>query len=293
MPDLPNLPPPEGDATEGYYPDPLGGKYPRWWDGSQWTTQVGPEEIPPLVPGEDENIPHRGRDPGALVGAAFRLYRRYPTLFLVLAAGVIVPFDLIALATTGAGPYATADLSPGVQVTLAVLGWVLVGPLISALHVHAVATVREGGEPEIGVVARKGLAVLPVVAATTIMSSLGIALGILALIVPGVILFFRWFVAAQVAAIEDDGWLEALRGSRRLTAGNYLHIFIFLIVLAVVLAIPGTILPAIYADSETDALSFLIQLVAHLFTASFTALATALMYYDLVERGKTPDEAGS
>ena len=34
-------PPP--DRTPGYYPDPLGGRHQRWWDGDAWINQVGPE----------------------------------------------------------------------------------------------------------------------------------------------------------------------------------------------------------------------------------------------------------
>jgi len=35
-----------------------------------------------------------------LVQAALELYREYPLLFLVLAAGVIVPYEVIVLAAT-------------------------------------------------------------------------------------------------------------------------------------------------------------------------------------------------
>jgi uncharacterized protein DUF4352/uncharacterized protein DUF2510 len=50
MADLSDLPPPEGSKEEGYYPDPLGGKRGRWWDGSQWTTRVGPKMDPGAAP---------------------------------------------------------------------------------------------------------------------------------------------------------------------------------------------------------------------------------------------------
>jgi uncharacterized protein DUF2510 len=287
MPGLGDLPPPEEGATEGYYPDPLGGKYPRWWDGSQWTNQVGPEPKPPLAPGEDEQVPHRGRTASAVVGAAFRLYRRYPVLFFVLAAGVIVPYDLIALAATGTGQYSRADSGLTALVVLGLLDWVLIAPLVSALHVHAVADVRDGHDPELRSVAVRGLGVLPVVAAATIMSGLGIALGLVALIVPGVILYFRWFVVSQVAAMEDGGWLEALHGSRRLTRDNYGHIFVFILLLALITAIPDGILPLAFSRHDTTAASFVVGLVAHLFTVSVTALCTALLYFDLVARRQT------
>ena len=37
------LDPPSESREPGYYDDPLGGEYPRWWDGGDWTYQVGPK----------------------------------------------------------------------------------------------------------------------------------------------------------------------------------------------------------------------------------------------------------
>ena len=105
------------------------------------------------------------RSAGHLVGAAFELYRRYPLLFLVLAAGVIVPYEAIVLAATGAGPFAHGSLSFGTSSLLTLIELALVGPLVSALHVHAVSEASEGRRPRLVSVARRGLQVLPVVAA--------------------------------------------------------------------------------------------------------------------------------
>jgi uncharacterized protein DUF2510 len=281
MTDVSKLPPPEEGASEGYYPDPLGGTYQRWWDGEKWTYQVGPEQTTPEPENGDDLsdvLPRRPRRAGEVVSAAFRLYGRYPLLFLILAAGVIVPYDLIALAAIGTDPTIQA------QVLYGVLGYILISPLISALHVHAVAEVREGRDPHLGPVARRGIVVLPVVAAATIMSGLGILLGLVALIVPGVILYFRWFVVAQVAAIDHEGWLPALRGSHELTHRNYGHIFVFLLLVVLVLFVPNTVMGIAFGSDVTSVGSVAVGLVVHLFTASFTALATAVLYYDLVSR---------
>jgi uncharacterized protein DUF2510 len=47
VPQLSALPPPRRGARAGYYPDPLGGRHARWWDGRDWTLTVGP-----LVPAD-------------------------------------------------------------------------------------------------------------------------------------------------------------------------------------------------------------------------------------------------
>ncbi len=232
----------------------------------------------------DGLVPRRPRSPGALITGAFALYQRYPALFATLAAAVIVPYDVVVLIASGAGPYSYAGLDTGPQLALSAIGWLLIGPLISALQVHAVAEARDGNDPEIRAVAIAGLRVLPVVVAATIMSGLGIALGFLAFIVPGVILFLRWAVVAQVAAIEGVDWPSALRGSRGLTAGNYGHVFFFMILVGVIVAAPGSLAAFGFGSEHTSAASFAVGLVIHVFATSFGALATALLYYDLISR---------
>ncbi len=221
--------------------------------------------------------------PRLLVGT-FELYRRYPLLFLVLAAGVIVPYELIALAATGTGSFSRADASVGVQFLLTLVSWALVTPLVSALHVHAVSEVRNDREPRIGPVALQGLKALPVVAAATIASVIGTAVGFVFLIIPGLFLLLHWAVVAQAAAIEREGWMPALRRSGDLADENYVHIAIFLIMVAVITTAPFFVGGLAFGHHETGAASFLTALALRVLTASFAALAGALLYYDLVMR---------
>jgi hypothetical protein len=219
-----------------------------------------------------------------LVHAAFGLYRRFPVLFFVLAAGVIVPYEAIVLATTDTGPFAHGSLSLGVGSLLTLIELALIAPLVSALHVHAVKEVEEGREPRLVPIAWQGLRVLPVVAAATIISWLGIGLGFLLLIVPGVILWLRWYVVAQAAAIEHEGWLPALRRSRQLTAGNYGHIFVFGIYVGLIVTAPTLLVDFAFGHQNTKVASFLVGLLLQIVTWSFGALAAGLLYFDLRAR---------
>ena len=49
MVELSELPAPRKGARPGYYPDPLGGRHARWWDGNAWTLTVG-ALVPPDAP---------------------------------------------------------------------------------------------------------------------------------------------------------------------------------------------------------------------------------------------------
>lgn len=219
-----------------------------------------------------------------LVRAALELYRRYPLLFLVLAAGVIVPYEAIVLAATGTGPFAHGSLGFGVSSLLTLIGLALIGPLVSALHVHAVSEVLEGRKPQLALVTRQGLRVLPIVAAAAIMAWLGIGLGFLAFIVPGVILSLRWYVVAQAAAIEREGWLPALRRSRQLTAGHYRHLIAFVIYVTLITSVPTLLVGFAFGHETTTAASFSVGVALEVLTWSVSALASALMYFDLRAR---------
>ena len=212
------------------------------------------------------------------------MYRRYPLLFLVLAAGVIVPYEVIVLAATGSGPFSRSLISLEVGLLLFLIEWVLIGPLVSALYVHAVGEAREGRSLRLAPIARRGLRVLPVVVAASIISGLGIGLGLLAFVIPGIVLMLRWYVVAQVAAIEHEGWLPALRRSAQLTDGHYRHVFVFAIYVALIASVPTFLVGLGFEADSTTAASFLTGVVVQVVAVSFAALATALLYYDLRAR---------
>ena len=232
----------------------------------------------------------RGRSAWQLIGATFALYRRYPWLFLALAAVVVVPFDAIELLIEVVKVLHGA-IRTLISLALFAADFALVLPLISALHVHAVADVREGREPEIGPVARRGVATIPVLSRAAGFAYVGVILGLVALIVPGIILALRWAVVAQVATLEPDDWRHALKGSRRLTSGHYGHIFALFLIVSVITLLPGLALNLIFGWHVTVT-KWLISAAIGVPISSFTALTVGLLYYDLVARRREePREA--
>lgn len=241
--------------------------------------------------GKQIDLDQRRSVPG-IVAATVRLYRWYPLLFAILAVAVVAPYDLVVLAATGYGPLRHTHENTGVSVLLVLSRTFLVTPLISALHIHAVVTIGEDRRPELKAVAARGLRVLPVVAAAEIMASIGIALGFIALIIPGILLSLRWAVVAQAAALEDNGWLASLRSSRRLTATHYEQVFTLLLftgILSFLLLLGARAIPL---GSTSGAPSVIVGVVVETLIASFTALTLALLYFDLrASLKKTPQPA--
>ncbi|HST32630.1 MAG TPA: hypothetical protein VLJ80_03815 [Solirubrobacteraceae bacterium] len=224
------------------------------------------------------------RSIGEIVRAAGALYRRYPLLFAILAAAVIVPYELIVLAATGDGPLRHGHENAGVSWLLLLLRTSLITPLVSALHMHAVVTIAKGRRPRLAEVARRGAMALPVVAAAEIVSGIGIFLGSIALVVPGILLAVRWAVVAQAAALEGKGWVDALRSSRRLTTGHGWHAFGLLLVTGVLNAAVLFGARAIPLGSSSGAGSVAVGTTVETLVASFSALTLALLYFDLQAR---------
>jgi hypothetical protein len=221
----------------------------------------------------------------SIITTALALYRRYPLLFLILAAGVVVPYELIVLAVTGYGPLRQWHV-PGVAgaVILPVLELGFVSAFVSALHIHAVALAGRGERPTLGDVARRSAPVLPVVTATSVMYGLGTTLGSLALFIPGLILSLMWAVAPQAAAIENNSWFEALRRSRQLARERWLHIFGLTFAGGLILAaivVPASQIAAGHASSlGLVSLGIAVTTIRQ----SFVALTYGLLYFDLIAR---------
>ncbi len=225
----------------------------------------------------------RPRSVADIIGEALDIYQRYPLLFLALALGVIAPYELAALAATGRGPL-TSGGNVGVTYLVLLLDIAMVGPLVSALHIHAIVLIGQQRTPRLGEVVSRTLRVLAVVAAAVIVSALGIALGFFALIIPGILLTLRWSVVAQVAAIEHEGWIPSLQRSRELTRGHYLHILGLLLIVGLLSAGIFLAVGAIPLGSTSGAASVAVGVAARTITASFSALALALLYFDLRAR---------
>ncbi len=223
----------------------------------------------------------RERSVRAIVVATARLYGQFPFLFLALALAVMAPYELAVLAITGTGPLGHFGR---VDWILLLIKTSLLTPLVSALHMHAVVLVGEGRRPRFGPVAVKGARVLPVVAAASVMSGIGIFLGLLAFVIPGILLTLAWAVVAQAAAVEGVGWLDALRSSRRLTENHYWHVLGLLIVVGIVtngIFQGATSIPLGGAESPGSVVG---GIAIATVLASISALTLALLYFDLKAR---------
>ena len=123
--------------------------------------------------------------------------------------------------------------------------------------------------------------------AITILFSVGLALTLLLLIVPGVFFFARFVLAAPVAKIEHLGVRASFGRSRRLSKG---HMGLVLLVL-VPIGIGGQILSGLAVEGVGELLgeSFVGEWVGAVLSegvsAPLWALAAVALSYELIELG--------
>ncbi len=226
---------------------------------------------------------NRSRSIAELLETAARLYGRYPLQFIALAACVVVPYEVLVQIFTGATPLGAGHVSREAVLLLELISFVLIGPLVSALQVQALFAVADGDRPRPDIVFERALRVLPTVAAAEIVAGIGIGLGLVVLIVPGIYLALRWAVVAQIAAAERVDWIGALRRSGEITRLNFLRIAGVLILVALITIVVSDIVASI-AGNSTRIGPVAIEIAVVVLLQSFASLVAALLYFDLYAR---------
>ncbi len=198
-----------------------------------------------------------------------------PLLFLFLAGIVVVPYEVVVVLLE----HGKGGTPIGTELVLMLVELALIDPSISAVQVQALLDLGDGEHPQVKDVIRRGLTVLPVVAAAEIIAGIGIAVGVLFFIIPGVILALRWAVVAQVAAVERTNWPNALRRSAQLARRNYWRIFAILVTVGVLNEIPADVTGTGNHLGRTM-LGIALAILVH----SFGTLMMSLLYFDLRAR---------
>lgn len=163
-----------------------------------------------------------GSNPVATLGIAF-LFGALPSLLLTYVAQT---FQAESVAILGAaGMIAVVIFSAVIAIALSM---VTQGALVRATVAYT-----DGRKASFGESAMAGLGVALPLFLLGIGSALGIAVGFLLLIVPGIILYVMWSVAAPALVEEGLGPTEAFGRSNDLTAGARWKIFGLLLVMLV------------------------------------------------------------
>ena len=232
----------------------------------------------------------RTREVGALFRDALALFGRHARLFVTLSAAVVVPAELIVEGVGLERLTSSYDSSPSLAEAAipTIVEFLVVTPIIAAICIHALHSIADGRRPSPGTVFVAGFEAFTPLFAAVVLAAAGIALGFLALILPGVYLAIRWYFVPQAVVIDGARGPAALSRSTQLVEGFWWRTLGLVVLANVAIAIPGFILLAPFAaiaESTDRAVWALVgSAVVTSITAPFVAIYSTLLYYDMRAR---------
>jgi hypothetical protein len=215
-----------------------------------------------------------------VLGEAFDLYKRFFWRFVATAAVVFIVLDLAsAFADTAGGESVSAELI-----------WTLIALLLSVIGafwlqgalIEAVKDVRDGRvDTSIGELYERTRPRLPALIAAGIVAGIGVAIGLVLLIVPGLYLLTRWALIPAVIVIEKRGAGDAFDRSWDLTRGYGWTVFGSLFVSFILYAIAQGVFRAVFLPLPRFPEIWIGGVIAHSATAPFIAAVGAVLYFRL------------
>jgi hypothetical protein len=220
--------------------------------------------------------------PGTIVREAWELYKAHWRTFVPLALIVYIVLGLITL------------------VFALILGWlgVLIGALASIVGtfwlqgalVEAVQDVRDGKQDlSIGETFRRVQPRLPALIVAGVLAGIGILIGLVLLIVPGLFLLTIWSLIVPTIVLEGKSAGESFGRSRELVKGNGWSVFGVIVITIAVMIVARIIVSVLTFWLPDGVDTFVSDVISNTVVAPFFAVALTLMYFALAQgRTATP-----
>jgi ABC-type multidrug transport system fused ATPase/permease subunit len=207
----------------------------------------------------------------AVVSRIWSLYRAEAAVLLPAALVLFAVQLVIALIVPTA-----------LTLVLLVLFWVL-SLLYQGFVVEVVAQARAGAR----VTAQGDLvrAVTPALGSLLLISllfTIGVAIGLVLIIVPGLVLITLWSVVVPVEVLERRGVLGSFGRSRELVRGNGWNVF-GVIVLVYVAVLVISLLVAVLAAPLGHVGRDLVQWAVNVVVTPLVALSASVLYFELID----------
>jgi hypothetical protein len=208
--------------------------------------------------------------PGAIVSRIWEIYRDQ---FSVLVSTAVVLFSIQFVLTL--------VLSTAAAFALAILFWAL-SILYQGMVVELVKDIQDGRrDHSIRDLIRSVEPVFWPLAAVSVLFGIGVGIGFVFLIVPGLILLVIWSVVAPVTVLERPGIFAAFGRSRQLVHGNGWNVFAVIVVvfLSVLVVSVGV---GLLAGSLGSVGRAFVQWALDSALAPITALSASVLYFALL-----------
>jgi hypothetical protein len=221
-----------------------------------------------------------------VLGEAWALYRRHAPHFILISFVIYLVVAVINALLS----WALGGFGAFIGVIFSVFGMFL----LQAALVKAVQDVRDGRvDLDLRATIAAALPFVGSVAVASILASIGIAIGFVLIIVPGLILLTFWSLIVPHIVIGGSGAFDSFGRSWRTVRGYAWNVFGTFIVVFLILIVAEIVLSAIFFALPYGWRSFIADLVSGALVAPFLAAVVTLIYYRLTAAHGEPAEPGA
>lgn len=212
-----------------------------------------------------------------VIGEGWELYKRHWRHFAAIAVVVFVVVAAIGIVLALLLSWVGAVLGA----IISVVGWYwLQGALI-----QAVADVRDGkADLTVSETFRRVQPLLGSIIGAGILLGLGIGVGFLLLIIPGLYLLTIWIAVIPAVVLENRGIIESFGRSRQLVRGNGWNVFGVLILTFLLLLAVGLVVGLVLSPLADWLAAIINQAVNTIVIGPFVASVWTLVYFRLKAR---------
>ena len=219
-----------------------------------------------------------------VIGEAWETFKAHWRHLVPIALVVYVAVALISLVLVLLLTWFGAILS--FIISLIALFWV------QGALVRAVEDIRDGrADMSLGETYQRVRPQLPAIIVGGLLAGLGIALGLVLLIVPGLILLTWWIVLIPVIVLEERSAGEAFGRSRELVRGHAWSVFGVIVLTILVVIVFNIVLSLLLLPVSDWLRSFLSNIIIGTVVTPFVVVTWTTLYYRLRAAKEPPAEA--
>jgi hypothetical protein len=240
----------------------------------------------------DTQSAHGAEGIRATMRRALSLYRAALGLYIALVAIPVLPVGiaLVLLAAAAPDPSGSLQRITGIDIAAEFL---LVMPLCQGFVAFAVVEQLAGRKPTVRAVLGAVLPRASVLVGTVILSAIAILAGLIALVIPGLVMAIWFQFVGQVVVLEQGSYLNALRRCRELVQGTWWRTTRFLLVIGltggVASFVVSTLVSGALSPRDSSARSNLVvplaaNIPSSILVLPFSTIAVTLVYLHLRAR---------
>ncbi|MET0966527.1 MAG: hypothetical protein ABWZ02_09035, partial [Nakamurella sp.] len=258
-------------------------------------------------------IPLRPQRVGEMLGVAFAVLRRHLLPLGGAAVGIALLSSVVLLGLVSANDalqtYADAqwvnDLLAGGSIPGAILLSSVASLLVSTIGAPIIAGMAVAytgaqalGRDGRGAVTERLAGRWPVLLGVCVVFGVAVSVGLMLLVVPGVVAYLIWLLAAPAVVMEKASFGEAFRRSAQLTRGHRGRIAGAVIIAMLIGSVASTVVAsmagALFASSSAVTSLVVTQLVSSVVSglgAAWTGAVVAVVYIEIRIRNENLDQA--